>query len=376
MYNAIYSMVCRLAWMTCAVLLLAAQAVLAQAEPARIALVVGNARYAHIGALDNPTNDAGLIGGVLEDAGFDVTYLLNATQPQLEAAVVDLGRRLREAGPETVGLFYFAGHGVQSRGKNFLLPVDAALSNEAELDLVGVQADVVLRQMATAQNRINIVILDACRNNPFAAVQGMEANGLAKMNPAPGTFLSYATGPGNVALDGLERHSPFSAALAEAMSKPDQAIEQVFKDVRIRVVEETRGIQTPWDTSLLTSDFAFFDSAEVIASRDAEATLWNSVEGSDSPLLLTRFLRAHPDGRFAAIARQSLNEALSGIDEDKAESPVRALRLSSGAPQASEAELFETALSSSKLGDYKAYLQLYPTGIYAELVALEIEARR
>ena len=374
MHTEVYSKFCQAVQIAIAAALLFAQAAFAQADAARIALVVGNASYAHIGALDNPTNDAGLIGGVLEKAGFDVTYLLNATQPELEAAVVALGRRLREAGPDTVGLFYFAGHGVQSKGKNFLLPVDAALSNEAELELVGLQADVILRQMGSAANRINVVILDACRNNPFAAVQGMEANGLAKMNPSPGTFLSYATGPGDVALDGLDQHSPFSAALAEAMSNPDQAIEQVFKDVRIKVVEQTRGIQTPWDTSLLTSDFVFFDSADVQQRNDAEATLWASVEGSDSPLALTRFLRAHPDGRFARIARQTLDAALTRIGTET--SATRALRLSTTSPQASEAELFEAALASGALADYTAYLQRYPTGTYAELVALEIEARR
>lgn len=349
---------------------------MAQNTGARIALVVGNSGYEHIGRLDNPGNDAGLIGGVLENAGFEVDYLYDATQSTFEAAVVALGRKLRESGPDTVGLFYFAGHGVQSRGKNFLLPVDAALSNEADLELVGVQADIILRQMESAQNRTNIVILDSCRNNPFAAIQGLEANGLAKMDPSPGTFLSYATGPGDVAFDGLGRHSPFSAALADAMSKPDLAIEQVFKDVRVRVVEETRGVQTPWDTSLLTSDFVFIEGADVVAARNAETALWASVENTGDPLKLTRFLRAHPNGRFAETARQSLADALDDLPDSDADDPTRALRIVNTTPEVTERALLEAALVSGHRADYEAYLQAFPTGIYAELIKLEIAARQ
>lgn len=356
-----------------AVVLTCASGALAQETTARIALVVGNAGYDHIGALDNPGNDAGLIGAALEESGFAVTYLYDSTQRELEDAVVELGRQLRASGPNTVGLFYFAGHGVQSRGKNFLLPVDAALSDEAELDLVGVQADVVLRQMATAKNKTNIVILDSCRNNPFAAVQGLEANGLAKMNPAPGTFLSYATGPGDVALDGLGRHSPFSAALADAIRTPDAPIEQVFKDVRVRVFEETQGFQTPWDTSLLTNDFVFLDADAVTTNDDAEATLWASVQNATDPVALTRFLRAHPDGRFAGLARTALQTVLNATDTDDA---ARALRLSGVTPVQSEQALFEAALNSGTLADYEQYLAQFPDGVYAELVTLEINARR
>ncbi len=344
-----------------------AHTALAETGGPRVALVVGNADYAHIGALDNPENDARLIGSVLEDAGFEVTYLLNATQSDLEAAVVELGRTIRARGPQTTGLFYFAGHGVQSRGKNFLMPVDAALSDEAELDLVGTQADVVLRQMGTANNRTNIVILDACRNNPFAEVQGMEANGLAKMNPLPGTFLSYATGPGDVALDGLGQNSPFSAALAAEMQKPGQAIEQVFKEVRISVVEETHGIQTPWDTSLLTSDFVFSRQG---VSPDAESLLWAEVRDTDNVRDIVRFLRTHPSGRFAEDARARLDQTI----RLSATETTRALRLVPVSPALEDLDLFQQALQSGERADYQAYLSAYPNGVYAELARLELEA--
>jgi len=341
----------------------------------RIALVVGNADYAQIGTLDNPGNDAGLIGDVLEAAGFEVTFLFDATQAELNAAVVAFGRTLREKGPETVGLFYFAGHGVQSRGKNFLLPVDASLADAADLDLVGVEADVILRQMASARNKTNIVILDSCRNNPFAALEGLTEPGLAEMKAAPGTFVSYATGPGDVALDGLGRHSPFSAALADAMREPGAAIEAVFKQVRVQVVEETRGIQTPWDTSLLTTDFVFFPDEVVAAAEAEEASFWEEVDGSGNPVAFTRFLRTHPDGRFAAVARAKLQALLDGTGTAE-QSQTRALSLASVTPEALDAELFETARISGALAGYEAYLARFPNGVYAELVQLEIGALR
>jgi hypothetical protein len=340
----------------------------AQTDAARIAYVVGNAKYQHIGELDNPENDARLIGEALEKAGFEVTYLYNATQRELETAVVELGRSLRERGSDTTGLFYFAGHGVQARGKNYLMPVDASLSDETELDLVGVQADVVLRQMGSAKNRANIVILDACRNNPFAAVQGLEANGLAEMNPSPGTFLSYATGPGNVALDGLGQNSPFSAALADEIQRPGQSVEQVFKEVRIRVVEETNGFQTPWDTSLLTTDVVFTrpDGAETV--QDDEARLWARVENTENALDIVRFLRSHPNGRFAQDARARLNETIVTSDNERS----RGLTQSGVAPEKLDQELFDTAMRTGARADFEAYLSAFPDGVYAELVRLEL----
>ncbi|WP_299044461.1 caspase family protein [uncultured Tateyamaria sp.] len=348
-------------------LMLLSQDARADTDGPRVALVVGNADYSHIGALDNPENDARLIGGVLEGAGFEVTYLFNATQRELEEAVVELGRTLRARGPETTGLFYFAGHGVQSQGKNYLMPVDAALSDEAELDLVGVQADVVLRQMGTANNRTNIVILDACRNNPFAEIQGMDANGLAKMNPSPGTFLSYATGPGDVALDGLGQNSPFTAALAAEMQEPGQAIETVFREVRIRVVEETRGIQTPWDTSLLTTDFVF---SQEDTTPDAETLLWAQVRDTDNVRDIVRFLRSHPNGRHSADARLRLDETIQVASAEAS----RALRLQGTTPGQQDRALFQQALQSGARADFEAYLAMFPNGVYAELVRLELDA--
>lgn len=263
-------------------------AALAGAEP-RIALIVGNGGYTAVGGLANPVSDAELMARTLEGLGFQVTLLRDSTKAGMGRAVADFGSALRAAGPEATGLFYYAGHGVQSFGRNYLLPVDAAISNAADLDLVAVDAEAVLRQMASARNRTNIVILDACRNNPFATLPDLGDNGLAEMKAPTGTFLAYATAPREVALDGEGGNSPFTKALAAMMVTQGMPIEQVFKEVRVAVLDATGGRQTPWDTSSLTTDFTF-----AAASSD-EAHLWETVRVSGDPVQIKLFLKAYPD---------------------------------------------------------------------------------
>ncbi|WP_368075922.1 caspase domain-containing protein [Leisingera sp. NJS201] len=168
----------------------------------RLALVIGNSAYGSVSPLDNPVRDARLIAQTLEGLGFDVTLAADTRQIEMKRAIGQFGRKLRGAGDDATGLFYYAGHGVQSFGSNYLLPVDVALADAADLDLMAVEAQSVLRQMASARNRTNIVILDACRNNPFEAVADLNESGLAEMKAPTGTFLAYATAPGDVALDG------------------------------------------------------------------------------------------------------------------------------------------------------------------------------
>ena len=146
--------------------------------------------------LDNPAPDARLIAQTLESEGFVVTQMVDASQIAMNRAIAQFGSELREAGAEATGLFYYAGHGVQSFGTNYLLPVDAALTIAADLGLVAIPAESILRQMFSARNRTNIVILDACRNNLFSAILDMGDNGLAEMKAPTGTFLAYSTAPG------------------------------------------------------------------------------------------------------------------------------------------------------------------------------------
>ncbi|MGR3321313.1 MAG: caspase family protein [Pseudooceanicola sp.] len=347
----------------------------------RIALIIGNGEYAAVTPLDNAVHDADLIAASLEALDFDVTLLGNATQIEMRRAVAQFGRRLREAGQDAVGLFYYAGHGVQSFGANYLVPVDAQLTVAADLDLVGMEASSVLRQMASARNRTNIVILDACRNNPFTDIPDMDDNGLAEMKAPTGTFLAYATAPGAVALDGTSGNSPFTRALASSMQDEGVPIEQVFKQVRNAVIEETGGAQTPWDTSSLTREFVFKPGRQLTPEEVAEDQLWQSVKQTRDAVQIMLFLRSYPDGRNSGEARSMLAEVMQkeiAPDREQAAAapepqpePEQAAP-PSRAPAASEAELMEAARASGRIEDYRAYLDAYPDGVFAELVKIEI----
>ncbi|HEY4164335.1 MAG TPA: caspase family protein, partial [Dongiaceae bacterium] len=187
----------------------------AEAEP-RVALVIGNSNYGkEIGSLPNPANDAGLIAQALQQAGFQVIKVVDADQKKMKRAIADFGDKLAAAGPEATGLFFYAGHGVQVRGMNYLVPIGADISKEADVDIESVSADTILQQMEFAGSRVNIVILDACRNNPLGRSVRSLTRGLAPMDATQGTFVAYSTAPGQVASDGSGRDSPYSAALAK-----------------------------------------------------------------------------------------------------------------------------------------------------------------
>ncbi len=237
-------------------ILMLATAIVAQATEPRIALVIGNSQYIS-GALSNPGNDAKLIGDTLTKLGFDVVLRREADQLTMKRAIEDFGARLTKAGPNAVGLFYYAGHGVQLNGRNYLIPTTAHIEREGDMDIEAVSADWVLEQMQYAQSHVNIVILDACRNNPFKRSMRSMDRGLAVMNAPKGTVIAYSTAPGEVAADGDGRDSPYSSALASAMLKSQDVVEEIFKHVRVSVLDATGGKQTPWEASSLTGDFYF-----------------------------------------------------------------------------------------------------------------------
>ena len=229
----------------------------AAAEP-RVALVIGNGHYgASFSPLPNPPNDAKLISKALKDAGFDVTTVLDADQKQMKRAFADFGQKLADKGPDAVGLFYYAGHGVQVDGKNYLIPTKAEISNAKDVGIEAVDADWVLQQMEFAGNRMNIVILDACRNNPLPASKRSADKGLARMDAPKGSFLAYSTAPGATAVDGKGSNSPYSQALAHAIENNAVPLEQLFRQVRVDVMNATGEDQVPWDSSSLTGEFYF-----------------------------------------------------------------------------------------------------------------------
>ncbi|MGH8548272.1 MAG: Sbal_3080 family lipoprotein [Methylococcales bacterium] len=223
---------------------------------ARTALVIGNARYVS-SPLRTPQNDARALDAALRSLGFDVTLIENGTRRGLVAAIEAFGATLRRKGG--VGLVFYAGHGVQIKAKNYLIPVDARVQSELTAVTETVDIELVLGTMAESGTRINILILDACRDNPFERRWRGRGSGLAPItaSDAKGTLIAYSTDPGKTAADGEGKHSPYAKALIEVLRVPDLSIEQVFKRVRQQVQEVTTGAQTPWETSNLTGDFYF-----------------------------------------------------------------------------------------------------------------------
>ncbi len=225
----------------------------------RVALVIGNGEYRNVDHLPNAANDAKLIAETLRGLGFAIVgggARLDLDREHLSNAVREFGQAL--AGAE-VGLFYYSGHGLQVRGVNWLVPVDASPATEHDLDFQMVDADLVLRQMDGVGTKLNIVLLDACRNNPFA-IRGLRAlqAGLAEMRAPEGTLISYATQPGNVAVDGSGANSPYTEALASSMRQPGVDIFRLFNQVGLQVKKTTDGRQQPWvSTSPIDGDFYF-----------------------------------------------------------------------------------------------------------------------
>jgi len=201
----------------------------------RVALIIGNSAYQFSGELENPANDAELIASALRRANFDVTLRLNANLKTMKEAFRAYAKKLRAAGTDSVGFFYYAGHGTQVKGINYLLPIDASIENASQVDSEAVSASALMAQLEGAKNKLNLVILDSCRNNPFKRGYRAQVSGLAPMHAPPSTLIGYSTQPGNVAYDGVNGYSPYAIALHRAIRLPGQTIESAFKQVRAEV---------------------------------------------------------------------------------------------------------------------------------------------
>ena len=223
-------------------------------EGPRIALVVGNSRYAD-SPLRNPANDAADVADVLAQLNFDVTLLVDADFATMSQAVTEFGREL--TGRDGVALFYFAGHGMQVNGRNFLIPVGGNIAGEDEVPYKAIDANSVLAKMEAAGSATNLVILDACRNNPFARSHRSGTRGLAQMDAPKGTLIVYATAPGDVAFDGDGENGIFTASLLQHIGAPDMDVELMFRQVRVDVLSQSDGKQTPWTASSLQGNFSF-----------------------------------------------------------------------------------------------------------------------
>lgn len=307
----------------------------------RVALVIGNADYLKARTLANPANDATDIAKALGELGFTVISGTNLNLKQMNDKVREFGDTLRVSGG--VGLFYYAGHGIQVGGKNYLIPVDADIPREDEVDFNALNLDLVLRKMATANNGLNIVILDACRNNPFARSwsRGEDEGGLAQITAPTGTFIAYATSPDRTASDGVGRNGLYTTELLKVVRQPNLKIEEAFKQVTIAVDRNSGGKQVPWTSSSLRGDFYFNSNGVKIADvprvetnpatiyqppavqtppqNDAasqELAEWNRVKNSTNMTDFQAFMMRYPRSPYyqAAVARMMQTAGAGGAN--------------------------------------------------------------
>src|SRR5262245_37718456 len=222
----------------------------------RVALVIGNSAYRDT-PLPNPVNDARGMAAALRNVGFDVIAGENLTQKDMLRAIGEFGQRLNGG---AVGLFYFAGHGMQVKGENYLIPVGADIQKELDVEVEAIKLSRVLNELEEAHNQTSILILDACRNNPFARSFRAVVNGLGQVTAPAGTLIAYATSPGSVASDGPGRNGLYTEELLAAIREPGLKIEDIFKRVRVRVREKSNNNQVPWENSSLVGDFYFVPS--------------------------------------------------------------------------------------------------------------------
>lgn len=250
----------------------------------RYALVIGNGDYQHFSQLQNPENDARDLSSELERLGFIVETLVNASEREMFEAVRDMGDRL--AREQAIGLFYYAGHGIEVDGTNYLIPVDADIRAEDEVRFASISIDLVLSKMESARNGTNLIILDACRDNPLPASSRSSASrGLATVDAPTGSMVIYATAPGDVALDGSGRNGVFTGSLLEHIDTPDLDVELMIRRVREDVISATGGRQTPWHNSSLTTGFAFVRGGG--ATRTGTTTQPVVIQPSSRPTIVT-----------------------------------------------------------------------------------------
>jgi uncharacterized caspase-like protein len=282
-------------------------AIAASAQEERFALLIGNSRYTDATPLRNPENDIRLVGASLSRVGFEVVGAENLSAEFMRQVLERFVEQVKAA-ENPVVLVYFAGHGVALNGQNYLLPVDVATASSEDVEASSITASEVLDTIGALDPKLQILILDACRNDPFENASRSLGRGLAEMSATGsgaadlGTLIAFSTSPGNIAQDGDSGSSPYASALAEALLVPGLSIEAMFKRVRRTVQERTKNAQEPWENAAMRGEF-YFTEPEAAVDASLDQDFWELVSLVDSIESMRRYLERFPNGRFAELAR-------------------------------------------------------------------------
>ena len=316
-------------------------------EDVRVALVIGNATYPGPAALANPANDAAAMGGTLKTLGFTVHELKDGSREQMQAAVGRVRDALR--GKKGIGMLYYAGHGVQVDFRNYMVPVDAQLTSAADVGRAAIDVGDVIEAFKAAGNRMNILVLDACRDNPFPTAKS--GKGLAPLDAPSGTFLAYATAPGNVAEDGdaASGNGLYTGFLVKELQKPAAKIEDVFKRVRFQVRQHSKGRQIPWESTSLEDDFYFNDGAK-------------------------HTFRAEDLAKLAGTARLRQEELDAAAAQMREEQRLKQLSAAQARDEVFRREKadWDRIRDSKDVDQFYAFLQKYPSGNLTEHAQVKV----
>ncbi len=299
----------------------------------RIALIIGNSAYPGNMALANPSNDAKDMAETLRNMGFGVIEIRDASREQITSGIERANKAL--SGKQGIGMLFYAGHGLQLDWHNFMVPIDAKLNTAADVPKQTVDIEAVMNTFKSAGNRMNIVVLDACRDNPFADGKTSTGKGLAPLDAPTGTFLAYATAPGNVAQDGDGKNGLYTGFLLQELQKPSASIENVFKRVRFAVRKASNGAQIPWETTSLEDDFVFNSGIKKTVKLtedqkekefDIEKAEWDKIKDSKSADPFYAYVQKFPNGLLTQSAMSAIdrfNKAKTVAVADKSGQIIR-----------------------------------------------------
>ena len=367
----------------------------AGAADERFALVIGNSKYQAVTPLPNPSRDAQAFSAFLKAAGFEVKTAIDLDQAGMRRAVGDFADSLVGKPADSVALIFYAGHGVQVDGQNYLLPVDARIKREADVALQAIRFSDIMNSLERVRGKTRLVFLDACRNNPFA--DGTTPHGLAMVDAPAGTLVAYSTSPGSEAEDGSGANSPFTTALISAGRRPGLPIETTLKDVRLAVHRETTGRQVPWEVSSLIQPFSFFSTSTAVATAPQLKAL-AAAPGDDKPPVVPsedKSVLAPGQSKSAAIADVVKPVGASGLDrpvvaagQDKLaaatpqDMPVMAPRLEKSVDEwrkelrsKTAEEALEIAIREDNVIVYEVVLELFPRAPFVVYLRTLVDRR-